>query len=319
MESFLGKDLGRGREEPIKKISGTLTCHSVAYIMTDVVSQEMVASMTEKRLIAEGREAEVFDLQNGCVLKLLRGNGKPERVVSEMAALEAARSAGVRVPQVYEQVTVEGRPGIVMERLKGLDLLSAIGGQPWLVCRFGRLTGQVHAQINATRAPASLPSVKNAIQDALARMARREPSMRFEWIEGILAPLPDGDSLCHSDFHPGQIVFADGEATVLDWAGATRGDPLFDYARTRVLLGMGELPPGTPRRMKLLATVGRRLLVACYTRSYERDANKPLDRARLRDWEIVNLAVRLSDNILGERAYLQQRLQTLKARHSRIR
>jgi hypothetical protein len=316
LESFLGKDLGGSRKESIEKISGTLTGHIVGYIMTDVVSQPMGASITDKRLIAQGREAEVFDLLNGRVLKLLRGDGPKERVVSEVASLEAARSAGVQVPQVYEQVVVEGRPGIVMERVKGLDLLSAIGRQPWLVCRFGRLTGQVHAHINATRAPASLSSVKNVVQDALARMARREASMRFEWIERILARLPDGDALCHGDFHPGQLVFADGDAAVLDWAGATRGDALFDHARTRVLLGVGELPPGTPPHLRVLATVGRRMLASCYTRSYERHANAPMDRARLRDWEIVNLAVRLSDNIPSERPYLQQRLQSLQARHS---
>jgi hypothetical protein len=84
------------------------------------------------------------------------------------------------------------------------------------------------------------------------------------------------------------------------------------------VLGIGELPPGTPPHLKLLTAVGRRLLVSCYTRAYERDANTPLDRARLRDWEIVNLAVRLSDNIPSERAYLQRRLQTLEARHPSV-
>ena len=275
-----------------------------------------VPSILDKSLIAQGREAEVFELQGGRVLKLLRSRGPTARLAPEVAALEAARSAGVRVPQVYEQVVVEGRPGIVMERIKGLDLLAAIGRKPWLVCRFGCLTGKIHAQINATHAPASLPCLKNAIQEALARIAQREPSMRLEWIERILGRLPDGDALCHGDFHPGQLAFADGEAAVLDWAGATRGDALFDYARTRVVLGIGELPPSAPRHLRLLATVGRRLLVACYTHSYERCANKPLDRARLKDWEIVNLAVRLSDNIPSERAYLHGRLQALEARQS---
>jgi len=278
-----------------------------------------MASITEMDLIGQGREAEVFDLHNGRVLKLLRAHGPTERVASEMAALEAARAAGVRVPQVYEQVVVEGRLGIVIERVKGLDLLSAIGRKPWLVCRIGGLTGKVHAQINATQAPASLPCLKSAIQAGLSSMARREPSMRLEWIERILARLPDGDALCHGDFHPGQLAFADGEAAVLDWAGATRGDALFDYACTRVVLGVGELPPGTPRHLKFLAAVGRRLLVACYTRAYERSTNTPLDRARLRDWEIVNLAVRLSRNIPSERAYLHNRLQALEACDSDMR
>jgi aminoglycoside phosphotransferase (APT) family kinase protein len=273
----------------------------------------MVAPAAEKRLIGQGREAEVFLLPSDRILKLLRAEGTTERLAFEVAALEAARFAGVRVPQVYEQVIIDGRPGIVMERVNGPDLLSAIGRQPWLVWRFGRLTGAVHAQINGVHAPTSLPRVVDVIHNALARIGRREPSIRLEWVERILARLPDGDALCHGDFHPGQLVYAGGEAAVLDWTGAKRGDALFDYARTRVVLGMGELPPGAPPHLRLLAAVGRRLLLTAYTRSYERHATEPVDYGRMRDWEIANLALRLSDNIPGERAYLLRRLRTLEA------
>ena len=82
------------------------------------------------------------------MLKLLRARGARERLACEVAALEAAHSAGVRVPRAYEQVVVDGRPGLVMQRLEGTDLFSVQGQKPWLVFRSGRLTGEISARIN---------------------------------------------------------------------------------------------------------------------------------------------------------------------------
>jgi hypothetical protein len=99
-----------------------------------------------------------------------------------------------------------------------------------------------------------------------------------------------------------------------DWSGAKRGDPLFDYARTRVLLSMGEPPPGTQLALRLLAKIGRRLLISSYTRAYERHARGPVDETRVRQWEIVNLAVRMHDGVPDERPRLLRRLEQEFAR-----
>ena len=96
--------------------------------------------------------------------------------------------------------------------------------------------------------------------------------------------------------------------------GAKRGDPQFDYGRTRVLLSFGEPPPGTQLTLKLLAKFGRQLLVSSYVRSYERNASARIDRTRVRHWEIVNLAMRVLDDVPGERPRILQRLQKEFAR-----
>jgi aminoglycoside phosphotransferase (APT) family kinase protein len=271
--------------------------------------EEQTSSVGKLRLVGQGAEAEVFEWRDGRVLKLLRARGATERLACEVAALEAAHSAGVRVPRAYEQVVVDGRPGLVMQRLEGTDLLSVLGQKPWLVFRSGRLTGEIQAGINEARAPASLPMVRDVMRAALARLARREPGGLADWAERILGRLPDGEALCHGDFHPGQLILSNGQCATLDWAGAKRGDPLFDYARTRVLLSMGETPPGTQLPLRFLVKLGRQLFISSYVQSYERNAPQPVDRARLREWEIVNLAVRVLDNIPGERPRLLQRLQ----------
>ena len=265
-------------------------------------------STRDLRLIGQGREAEVFEWRDGRVLKLLRAPGPTSRLAFEVAALEAARSAGVPVPRTYEDVVIDGRPGLVMEQLKGSDLLSTIGQKPWLVFNSGRLMGKIHARINAARAPVSVPAVRDVVSRGLTRLASSEPTLA-EWVARILAQLPDGDALCHGDFHPGQIMFSNDQNAAFDWAGAKRGDPLFDYARTRVLLRIGEPPPGTPLTLKLLARIGRQLLIRSYVRSYESYAAERVDQLRVRKWEIVNLAVRVMDDIPGERPRLLQSLQ----------
>jgi hypothetical protein len=115
----------------------------------------------------------------------------------EVAAFEAAHSAGLRVPRAYEQVVMDGGPGLAMERLEGTDLLSVLGQKPWLVFRSGRLTGEIQARINGARAPASLPTVREVMRDALARLAHREPAALADCAARILGRLPDGEALCH--------------------------------------------------------------------------------------------------------------------------
>lgn len=275
--------------------------------------QPQNASTQGLRLIGQGREAEVFECRDGRVLKLLRAPGPSKGLAFEIAALHAARSAGVSVPQAYEEVVIDGRTNLMMERLEGSDLLTIIGQKPWLVFRSGRLTGEIHARINAARAPASLPAVRDVVTRGLARLAPSEPTLA-EWVGRILAHLPDGDALCHGDFHPGQLMSSGDRYAAFDWSGAKRGDPLFDYARTRVLLSIGEPPPGTQLTLQLLAKVGRRVLLSSYARSYERHTAERVDQARVRRWEIVNLAARVLDEVPGERPRLLQRLRQEFAR-----
>ena len=169
--------------------------------------EDQASSVGTLRLVGQGAEAEVFEWRDGRVLKLLRARGATERLACEVAALEAAHSAGVRVPRVYEQVVVDGRPGLVMQRVEGTDLLSALGQEPWLVFRAGRLTGETQARINGARAPASLPMVRDVMRAALARLARRGSGGIADWAERILGRPPDGEASAMEASTPANSYF----------------------------------------------------------------------------------------------------------------
>jgi aminoglycoside phosphotransferase (APT) family kinase protein len=51
-----------------------------------------------------------------------------------------------------------------------------------------------------------------------------------------LQSLPEGDRVCHGDFHPANVLMEGDDATVIDWIDASRGEPLADVARTSVIL-----------------------------------------------------------------------------------
>src|SRR3954447_24790600 len=73
--------------------------------------------------IGEGREAEVFALDDHRVLRLAPtaalapAVGHAQAVAQEPGALAPAQRPGVPAPAVFERVDAEGRPGLVVERL----------------------------------------------------------------------------------------------------------------------------------------------------------------------------------------------------------
>jgi len=251
----------------------------------------------ELRKVAEGREAEMFAWEDGAILRLMREPGAEGRNQGQAAAMEAARSRGVRVPAVLGATTVMGRPGLIMERIEGPDLLTLIGRRPWATFRVARVCGEVQARLHEVQAPSVIPSAKDTLKRWIETNGQL-PQHLAEFAREALDGLPDGDRLCHGDFHPGNILMAGDEPVLIDWSNALRGDPTADVARSRMMLRLGEPPPGTSLALRMLALVGRNLLVSLYLRSYRKE--RPVEMAAVKRWEIPVAAARLSEGIEEE-------------------
>lgn len=51
-----------------------------------------------------------------------------------------------------------------------------------------------------------------------------------------LESMPKGNSLCHGDFNPSNIIISeDNKPYIIDWSHATQGNPCADAARTYLL------------------------------------------------------------------------------------
>ncbi len=259
------------------------------------------AGAAGRRLLGEGREAEIFEWDENTVLRLLRSPGDMARVQREAAALRAAADAGVDVPGVYESTTLDRRPGLIMDRVDGPDLITCMGRRPWTVPRAAHIVGTTQARMHEVVGPPELMSLREEARlkiDAATDL----PGELAEFALARLEALPDGERLCHGDFHPANILLKSDGPAVIDWTNATRGDPAADLARTRLLLRVGAVPEHMPALIRRLHAFGRGAFYRGYVRAYERV--RPIDAALVDRWEPVRAADRLFEGIPEERATL---------------
>ena len=266
----------------------------------------MSASSQPLRKIAEGREAEIFAWEDGTVLRLLHNRDGRRQLEWEAAAMRAAADAGVRVPAVRELTDVDGRPGLVLERIDGVDMLTLVGKQPWLVFSVGAQSGRIQAGLHEVRAPETLAPLRLALRGRIER-AGPLPALLAQFALGVLDSLPDGDRICHGDFHPGNVIRNGDQLVVIDWTNVRRGDPTADFARTDMMIRIGDVPPGAPIAVRIGAVFARGLMRRAYLRAYGR--LRPIDKELAARWFYPVAANRLTEEIEPERAKLLKLLE----------
>lgn len=258
------------------------------------------------RKIAEGREAEIFAWRDGTILRLYRSPRAQQHIEQEAQAMRAAADAGVRVPAVGAIETVDGRPGLVMERIDGVDLLTIVGKKPWTVWWAGGVSGRLHAQLHSVVAPDTIPELRSSLRQRIEQSPLVPPHIASHALS-VLDTLPDGDRICHGDFHPGNVIANGDQLVVIDWTNVRRGDPTADFARTDMMIRIGDVPPGAPIVIRIGAVFARGLMRQSYLRAYRR--LRPVDRALAARWRIPVAANRLTENIEPERPKLLRLLE----------
>lgn len=220
------------------------------------------------KLLGAGRNADVYDIGGGRVLRRYRDGRDAGDVDREAQVMVHARAHGVPVPEVFE---VSGSD-IVMERATGPTMLDVLGRRPWTLRSQALLLARLHATVH--QAPA-LPGLRASFGD-----------------EDL-----DHQVLLHRDLHPSNVILTSTGPVIIDWEGAIRGPAIYDVAMTWVIVGFSDVPETG------LAAVAVRSLQSMFTRSFVRAAG-PLDRT----WRATAVRHRLTDpNVLpSERARLER-------------
>ena len=219
-------------------------------------------------LLGAGRNADVYDVGGGRVLRRYRDGRDAAAVEREAQVMAHARAHGVPVPEVFE---VAGSD-IVMERATGPTMLEVLGRRPWSLGRQARLLARLHDTVH--RAPA---------------------------LPGLRAPCGDEDLdsqvLVHRDLHPMNVILTPAGPVIIDWEGAGRAPAMYDVALTWVIIASSVVPDNG------LAAAVVRGVQAQLTRSFVRAAG-PIDQA----WRALAIRDRLLDrNVLpAERARLER-------------
>jgi aminoglycoside phosphotransferase (APT) family kinase protein len=180
-------------------------------------------------LLATGREADVFALDESRVLRRMR-RGIPVAWEADLAA--HLRAHDYPVPAVLD---VDGGD-TVYERMAGRTMLDDLGDHPWRLVRHARTLADLHDRLHAIPPPRCLP-------DGLA----------------------PGDTIVHHDLHPANVLITPAGPCVIDWTHATRGAGALDLALTWVILRTAELP--TTGVDRLVQSAGRLLFLNRFLRA----------------------------------------------------
>ncbi|MGL5352877.1 MAG: aminoglycoside phosphotransferase family protein, partial [Clostridium sp.] len=102
--------------------------------------------------------------------------------------------------------------------------------------------------------------------------------------------LPDGNILCHGDFHPDNVIVTKNKEIIIDWMTATKGNKLADIARTCVMLRFGVVPNKSSIETKII-NFGRNKLYEAYLNHYVKISGVTHEEIRM--WELPVAAARL--------------------------
>lgn len=186
--------------------------------------------MTDLELLAQGREADVYALDDTRVLRRYRDTTHSDTLL-EVKVMEYLAGQGYPVPKVYDATDTD----LVLERLHGPTLMQAWEARPWRIGHYARELAALHDRLAAVPAPDWLPAPRGFDER-------------------------DGDAILHQDLHPLNVILTpDRGPVVFDWTNAAAGDPAFDLARTIVTIGTADLPlsPAIAARRLFLRTLRR--------------------------------------------------------------
>jgi tRNA A-37 threonylcarbamoyl transferase component Bud32 len=190
-------------------------------------------SETMGRLLAAGQRAEVFEWGDR-VVKLCRSTGSKQVTFREAAINAAVEALGLPVPAVWSVQQIDGRWGIVFDRVSGVSFAEQMLGDPAAILQRLQILVRLHARIHA-HVVDQFSSLKGWLTTRITRtMLLDEPQPQI--LLNGLREMPDGDHLCHGDFHPRNVLGEASQPIVIDWPNACCGDPAADVCRSYLIL-----------------------------------------------------------------------------------
>ena len=167
-------------------------------------------------------------------LKLYKSTAAKQTVFREAAIHAAAEALGLPVPKIWGVQEVGGRWGLVFDRVNGASFAEQMLNNPGETPRYIERIVHLHLRIHVHEAT-QFANFKVRLADGIAATKLLDESRKHDLLARIV-DMPDGDRLCHGDFHPMNILGDASQPVIIDWPDARRGDPAADVCRSHLLM-----------------------------------------------------------------------------------
>ena len=250
-------------------------------------------------LIGRGRTAEIYSYDENRVIKIFHHDFSHLAEV-EYIRVKAIVSTGVTAPNVYEIIDIDNKKAIVYEYVHGISMLSLIQQSPIKVFIYAKQLAALHNEVHS-KTLKGLPNLKEVLHEDINRidlLKQNDKDSIFKYLE----LLPEGDRLCHYDFHPGNILIDNDKANIIDWMTVSTGDPKVDVCRTSLILLSKAQPYNTSVVEKVFIGIFRKLLYRGYIKHYLDISGSTI--AQVEQWMLPIAAARLAEGIESESQFL---------------
>jgi Ser/Thr protein kinase RdoA (MazF antagonist) len=206
--------------------------------------------------------------------------------------------AGIPSPEASEIVELDGRRGLIYQHLEGISMVQDLKARPWTLFKHARSLAELQFEIHE-KSTIGLPSYKDRLRHDIDETPHLTEVLRRK-ARDLLEQLPDGQNICHGDFHPENILINKSGPVVIDWMTACSGSPWADVARTSLILTIGVRAAAEQIPLFL------RMMVKLYHRTYlyKYHLLRADTENEMRRWMTLIAAARLNENIIPEREVL---------------
>lgn len=195
--------------------------------------------MTERVLLGEGNTARLY-LWEDKALKVYGEKANPGEAEREAFKQRFAYERGLPVPQVFGTPETDGRQAVLMEYVSGPTLGDLYRADSSRLEEYVALSVEWQRRVHAIPAE-GMPLLKNRVASKINEAPGLD-SANKERLLFQLEGMPNGDKLCHGDYHLYNMILKEGQATdganrlaIIDWVDSSCGDFRADVCRTYLL------------------------------------------------------------------------------------
>jgi aminoglycoside phosphotransferase (APT) family kinase protein len=172
-----------------------------------------------------------------------------------------------------------------MSRLEGQNFKCILSdgrdSQPYLVAM-----ARLHIAIHGHRTR-RLPTLRGWLAGEIRKAELKRKAFPTAALLDRLAAIPDGDQLCHGDFHTANVIGDPNKVSVVDWTSAKRGYPAIDVCQSWLLMQRED--PG---------------LADSYVNAYAAESGSTTQD--ILRWRAIVAGARLADDVPGEVEMLER-------------
>lgn len=173
--------------------------------------------------IATGNTAEVFDMEDGSVCKLFKQGYDNNAIQLEISNTQIINNTSLNTAKFIKQIKIEDRTGVVYSKIEGKSLLQ---------------------EAETCQTPEQMISLLQDLTTLQKQIHTNTTTKGISYKDYLsffkcknIENLPEGNIICHGDFHPGNIIRTpDNKLVLIDFMNLCHGPKEYDIARTYVLL-----------------------------------------------------------------------------------